>query len=214
MEISEFQNVLKFKFGEIDERLRQLDWISPALRNDGLNLEFGVFNGTTINRLANNRQDLIFHGFDSFEGLPEDWDLGGKFCNKEKFDRSGIMPKVHDNVKLYKGWFDETLPKFLEENDGHASFVHVDSDVYSSAKVVFDLLNDRIIPGTIIVFDELACWRHVFKEASPSNENRVLYTTWEDHEWKAFNEWLETYNRKVIPISRTWFQQAAVVVTQ
>jgi hypothetical protein len=61
----------------------------------------------------------------------------------------------------------------------------------------------------------LCCWRHVFGEASPKGKaNRVLYTTWKDHEWKAMNEWLEKYDRKVVPISRNWFQGATVVVTQ
>ena len=220
MKISEFENIKKYKFSPEDEntndvRLRELDDLAKYLPDWGLNLELGVYNGVTISCLATARPELEFHGFDSFEGLPEDWDMGQKSVKKEAFDRQGELPEVPDNVKLYKGWFNETLPPFLTEALSPISFLHVDCDIYSSTDYSLNLLNDRIVPGTIIRFDELSCWRHVFGEASPNGKaNRVMYTTWKDHEWKALNEWLEKYDRKVVPISRNWFQGATVVVTQ
>jgi hypothetical protein len=220
MKISEFENVKKFKFQPSDQntddvRLRELEDLAKYLPDWGLNVELGVYNGVTIGCLATARPDLEFHGFDSFEGLPEDWDMGQKQVKSEAFDRKGELPEVPDNVKLYKGWFNETLPLFLTEALSPISFLHVDCDIYSSTDYSLNLLNDRIVPGTIIRFDELSCWRYVFGEASPSGKaHRVLYTTWKDHEWKALNEWLEKYDRKVVPISRNWFQGATVVVTQ
>lgn len=220
MKITEFLNVQKFKFLAGDEttndvRIRELNWLAPYLPEWGLNLEFGVFSGLTISCLATARPELEFHGFDSFEGLPEDWDMGQKNVKAEAFDRKGELPEVPDNVTLHKGWFDETLPKFLDDNGGDISYLHIDSDIYSSAVTIFEECNSRIVPGTIIRFDELSCWRHVFTEASPNSKaNRVLYTTWQDHEWKALNEWLDKYDRKVIPLSRNWFQGATVMVTQ
>lgn len=220
MKISEFENVKKYKFHPNDQntndvRLRELDDLAQYLPDWGLNIELGVYNGVTIGCLATARPDLEFHGFDSFEGLPEDWDMGQKQVKGEAFDRKGELPDVPDNVKLYKGWFSETLPHFLTEALSPISFLHVDCDIYSSTDYSLNLLNDRIVPGTLIRFDELSCWRYVFREASPSGKaNRVLYTTWKNHEWKALNEWLEKYDRKVVPISRNWFQGATVVVTQ
>ena len=220
MKIREFENVKKYKFLPEDQntndvRLRELDDLAPYLPDWGLNVELGVYNGVTISCLATARPDLEFHGFDSFEGLPEDWDMGQKQVKSEAFDRKGELPDVPENVKLYKGWFNETLPSFLTEALSPISFLHVDCDIYSSTDYSLNLLNDRIVPGTIIRFDELSCWRQVFGEASPKNKsNRVFYTTWKDHEWKALNEWLDKYNRKVVPISRNWFQGATVVVTQ
>ena len=220
MKISEFENVKKYKFLGTDQntndvRLRELDDLAKYLPDWGLNVELGVYNGVTISCLATARPDLEFHGFDSFEGLPEDWDMGQKHVKGEAFDRKGELPEVPENVKLYKGWFNETLEPFLAENSGNISYLHVDCDIYSSTQYSLEVLNDRIVSGTIIRFDELACWRHVFGEASPSGKaNRVMYTTWRDHEWKALNEWLEKYDRKVVPISRNWFQGATVVVTQ
>jgi len=210
MQIEQFRDIKKFEHSDGDERLTLLEYISPLIPSNGLNLEFGVYSGKTINCLAQQRSDLFFDGFDSFIGLPEDWDLGGKICAKEKFNVNGNIPAVADNVALHQGWFDDTLPKFLEGNAKTAAFIHVDSDLYSSAKTIFDLMNDRIVPGTVIVFDELCDWRHEFNESAPVSY--VHYTTWRDHEWKALNEWIETYDRKVEPLCRSWFQQAAVIV--
>ena len=75
MKITNFEYIKKFPFQLSDTntnevRLRELDWLMPMVGNWGLNLEFGVFNGETINHMAKLRTDLNFTGFDSFEGLP------------------------------------------------------------------------------------------------------------------------------------------------
>ena len=44
---------------------------------DGLFLEFGVYKGQSINILSKLKPNKIFHGFDTFTGLPEEWDMGG-----------------------------------------------------------------------------------------------------------------------------------------
>ncbi|WP_363349692.1 class I SAM-dependent methyltransferase [Methylocystis echinoides] len=135
---------------------------------EGLVLEFGVFSGRTINRLAAQTPQKIY-GFDSFEGLPEDWrpDVGkGSF-------RAGL-PAVAANVELVVGWFDRTLPDFLARNEGPASLIHIDCDLYSSTKTVFDCCADRIVPGTILVFDEF-----------------FNYVGWRRHEFRAFTEFAE-----------------------
>jgi len=228
MKIRDFENIKKYKFLGTDEntndvRLRELDDLAQYLPDWGHNLEFGVFNGVTISCLATARPELEFHGFDSFEGLPEDWDMGQKNVSAKAFDREGQLPEVPENVTLWKGWFNNTITEWKRSvsEEGYLkptlpiSFLHVDCDIYSSTVTIFEELNDSIVPGTIIRFDELSCWRYVFGEASPSGSaNRVMYTTWKDHEWKALNEWLDKYDRKVVPISRNWFQGATVVVTQ
>jgi len=131
----------------------------------GLFLEFGVATGRTITHLAG-LVDTPIYGFDSFEGLPEDWRTG---FDKGAF--SGSMPPVPSNVKLLRGWFSETLPVFLSQHDGTVSFLHIDCDLYSSTKSVFDLLGERICKGTVIQFDEY--WN---------------YPAWKMHEYLAFEE--------------------------
>ena len=73
-----------------------------------------------------------------------------------------------------QGWFDVTIPAFLDIHAGPCAFINVDSDVYSSAKTVFECLGERIIPGTVIFFDEF-----------------FNYPGWETGEFKAWTEFVE-----------------------
>ena len=137
---------------------------------DGCFTEFGVWKGGSINFIAQ-RTDAQVHGFDSFEGLPEDWVLG---YNREHFKVDG-MPKVAQNVTLHKGWYEDVIPKFASVNDSKIAFSHIDCDLYSSTKTIFKTLGDRMLPGTIIVFDEY-----------------FNYPGWkEDGEFLAFQEYIK-----------------------
>jgi hypothetical protein len=114
-------------------------------------LEFGVASGNTINYISQFTNDSVY-GFDSFKGLPEKWRDG---FNKGAFNRNGNLPKVNPNVVLIKGWFNETLPNFILTQDKKISFIHVDCDLYSSTKYIFDTLKDYIDNDCVIIFDEL-----------------------------------------------------------
>jgi hypothetical protein len=137
--------------------------------NDGLYCEFGVHSGSTINFIASRVKGPVY-GFDSFEGLPEDWRPG---VEKGHF-KMAALPKVRETVQLVKGWFNESLPKFLTEHQGPCAFVHVDCDLYSSTKTIFELMFDRIVPGTVLVFDEF-----------------FNYPRWRQGEFLAFQELLQ-----------------------
>lgn len=134
-------------------RTRPLKYIFQVLKlkPDGLWLEFGVYRGDTINYISKFTDQEVY-GFDSFQGLPEAWKKSHK---KGHFNLDGKMPEVNTNVKLIKGWFNETLENFLLEHKEQVGFIHIDCDIYSSCKYVLDTLKDRIGSGTIIVFDEL-----------------------------------------------------------
>jgi hypothetical protein len=159
----------------------------------GLFLEFGVFKGKSINFYSSLLPEQKFYGFDSFEGLPEDW--GGWCIKKEKFDLKKELPRVNKNVELIPGWFDETLPAFLEKHTENVAFLHVDCDVYSSAKTIFKYLGSRIQPGTIIVFDEY-----------------FNYPGWQEHEYKVFQEFVRENNIKYEYIAIGHIQQLAVKI--
>lgn len=181
---------------------------------DGLMLEFGVFDATSINRMAELWPDRHFYGFDSFEGLPEDWDLGSKVYTKMgKWHLHGNLPEVRKNVTLIKGFFDDTLPDWWEQNRGPISFLHVDCDLYSSTKTVLSIVNDGIVPGTVIRFDDLIDFRE-FDNYEGKGAHISKYTTWREHEFRAFEEWLEAFERKVEPLYRGWFQWAVVRVVE
>ncbi len=138
----------------------------------GMNMEFGVYKGDSLNTLAKLAPDKIFWGFDSFEGLPEQWTIESK---KGAFNVGGKLPQVRKNVRLVKGFYSETLTKFSAEHANDAvAFMHVDCDLYSSTKEILEALGDRFRPGTMIVFDEY-----------------YNYPDWLWHEHKAWLEYVE-----------------------
>ena len=141
---------------------------------EGMVLEFGVFKGESINFISSLLAERTVYGFDSFEGLPEDWHAGGE---KGTFDLHGNMPTVNSNVQLIKGWFDKTLRFFLNDHEEVCSFIHIDCDIYSSTKTVLSALRSRIVPGTVILFDDYF--------AGPE---------WKLHEHKAFIEFVHENN--------------------
>jgi hypothetical protein len=50
------------------------------------------------------------HGFDSFQGLPENW-LPQRPAGC--FSLQGLVSELHDDrVTFFKGWFEETLPSY------------------------------------------------------------------------------------------------------
>ncbi|MCC8247434.1 class I SAM-dependent methyltransferase [Saccharothrix luteola] len=135
---------------------------------EGMALEFGVYTGGTLKLIATAFDGRDVYGFDSFEGLPEDWRNG---FPAGLFGMDGL-PDV-DGAELVVGWFDDTLPGFLEEHTGPVSFLHVDCDLYSSTRTVLDLVGPRLVPGSVIVFDEY-----------------FNYPGWRDHEHKAWTEYV------------------------
>lgn len=165
-------NKILFKINRLDN----LSYSVEQITLDGLILEFGVFSGQTINLIADKLQSKTIYGFDSFEGIPDNW--AGMNLEKGAFKRNDL-PIVRNNVTLVKGWFFDTLPAFLNEHAGNIAFLHVDSDVYSSAAYLFDTLADRIVAGTIITFDEY-----------------FNFPNWQQHEYKAFKEFCEKYSVK------------------
>ena len=137
-----------------------------AAPSEGLVLEFGVRFGASIRQIAALVKQEV-HGFDSFEGLPEAW----HHEPKGSYSTKGVIPDVPENVTLHAGWFENTLPKFLDEISGSIRFMNIDCDLYSSTKTILEALAERIVPGTIIVFDEYI-----------GNER------WREDEFKAFQE--------------------------
>ena len=152
--------------------------ITRAMKT-GLCLEFGVYSGNTIREIrrlldTNGIVETVY-GFDSFQGLPEDW--SGYVITKETFDMGGKIPRVGPNIKLIPGFFDLSIPAWLEEDDSHdriISFLHIDSDLYSSAKCIFDNIGHNLTSGSLVLFDEY-----------------FNYPNWQNHEHLAFSEFCE-----------------------
>ncbi len=138
----------------------------------GLVLEFGVFNGKSIRMIAD-MVDGPVHGFDSFEGIPEDW-------NHEQagsYSAQHVLPEVPANVSLHPGWFHDSIPEFIKEESGPIRFMNIDCDLYRSTKVVLSLLAAQVVAGTVIVFDEY-----------------IGNTSWQEDEHKALTEVATEFN--------------------
>jgi SAM-dependent methyltransferase len=160
-----------------------------------------VFEGRSLNVLASYAPEKKFIGFDSFQGLPEDWERSEKSVYKAGHFALSELPSVAENVELVAGFFDASLPNWLEDNPGAISFVHIDADLYSSTKFVLNQIQDRLVGSAIIVFDELSDWK-----------DSGTYPYWEQGEWRAFREWLEETGRRFRIISRGPRFEAAVEV--
>lgn len=144
-----------------------------AVTLEGQVAEFGVYKGTSLTQIAKFFPNLTVHGFDSFVGLPEAW--GGTSKSSGSFDIGAQPPEIPvSNVEFHVGWFDDTVPPYGTKYDGPFAFCHLDADLYSSTKTVLDTLESWFVPGTIVVFDEY-----------------FGYYGWQQHEHKAFMEFLD-----------------------
>ena len=129
-------------------------------------LEFGVASGASFKWwLANNtQQNSQFFGFDTFEGLPEDW--GGFYS---KGDMSHGTPEVQDNrAKFIKGLFQDTLVDFIDTHrdilqSNTQKILHLDADLYSATIFTLSQLYPFLHKGDIILFDEFNVAMHEFK---------------------------------------------------
>ncbi len=126
-------------------------------------LEFGVAAGHSfIWWLDKNKNaDSNFYGFDTFDGLPEDW---GPF-KKGSFSNNNQVPVINDNRgKFYTGLFQQTLPNFLKNFDNKKrNVIMMDADLYSATLYTLTMLSTYFKKGDIIFFDEFVVPTHEFK---------------------------------------------------
>ena len=180
---TELSNLSKFASDrEIDQLSMYVEVFLKIKDVPGEILEFGVGSGISFKFFTrlNNRFNYFIknkycyrniYGFDSFEGLPEpdqvndlvitkglkfaDMRKGG-FNSNEFYDDLIKFTKKNENCSLIKGWFNETLPQFLEDKpDLSIGLLHIDCDLYDSTKTVLDKLLSKVSIGGIILFDEI-----------------------------------------------------------
>ena len=166
--------------------------LEAAPRTGGV-VEFGVYHGLSLRRLAK-RVSSPVHGFDSFEGIPEDWKPGEP---KGSYSTGGRVPAMPLHVILHRGWFEDTLPGFVASQQEKLRFVHVDCDLYSSTRTVLEGLRPLFQVGMVLLFDE--------------------YLGFEDYEQHEFRAWREFVQRHRIGYRYIAFEliakQAAVCIT-
>lgn len=139
-----------------------------VIEKEGLNapvnyFEFGVATGQSFNwfMTQNSHTDSRFYGFDTFDGLPEDW---GPF-KKGTFSNNNELPVIKDSRgKFLKGLFQQTLPVFLTKFDNKSrNVIMMDADLWSATLYALTSLAPFLKKGDIIFFDEFVVPTHEFK---------------------------------------------------
>jgi hypothetical protein len=151
-------------------------------------LAFSMFKnqGDFLNALGGNshmhqwlkaNEPFPYFGFDSFEGIPEDWVSVTGMSKKGDMSVGGVIPQTTDTrIRFIKGWFNETLRPFLRDFTPQSRLiVHSDGDLFSSTMYTLATLDPLLKPGSILIFDEFA--------------NPL-------HEWRAFQDYCSAFGRK------------------
>lgn len=189
-----FYELIKDKKLEITGTSYQaFDYCKNYIADTGLILEFGVRYGHSICHIAEIFPSRDVYGFDSFEGIPDQWgeEAAGSYTT------NGMLPDVPENVYLIQGWFKDTIPKFKKNHSGQIAFMNIDCDIYLSTVTILSELSDQIDVGTVIVFDEYICNK-----------------TWKEDEFKAFQEWVRDNNVKYKYVLASFItKQVAVIIT-
>ncbi|WP_164992356.1 class I SAM-dependent methyltransferase [Streptomyces sp. L2] len=142
----------------------------------GLWCEFGVSTGGSLWQLCGETSGPVY-GFDSFAGLPEQWELSPK--------RSWPVGAFHgepkalrDNARLVQGMFENTVSEFFVARGEPIALAHIDCDLYSSTRTVLDGIADYVVPGTVLIFDELYNYPNFM-----DHELRALLEVSEERSW-------------------------------
>ncbi len=145
--------------------------------------EFGVWRASSFKYLIK-----VFkkgYGFDTFTGLPEDWNVGSHIEKKGAYTSDGNVPNIKGG-EFIVGKFKDTLPVFFSESRPIASVINFDADLYSSTICALNFSKSVMDKDTILIFDEF-----------------IINESWEQDEFKALNEFcsMNHYSYEVIAIS-------------
>jgi len=147
-----------------------LEHLLSELPVPGAILECGTYRGGTLLGMAHvlGKRGLRprMFGLDSFEGFPEpvaqdrrdDGDFHPDVHKGALGDASysGLIERIErlgwtDHVHVIKGFFEDTLPQLNAEK---YSLVHIDCDLYQSYMTCLEHAYPRMLPGSIMVFDD------------------------------------------------------------
>jgi O-methyltransferase len=144
-------------------KLHEFVITSENLKNPQIDyLEFGVAEGISFEWWLKENQNAKsrFFGFDTFEGLPQDW---GIF---KKGEMGSNELRFQDNrYKFIKGLFQLTLPELLKNIEFDSKVkkvIHLDADLFSSTLFVLATIYPILKPNDILIFDEFCVPNHEY----------------------------------------------------
>jgi Macrocin-O-methyltransferase (TylF) len=140
--------------------------------SDELLLDLGVWIGWST-RLTADASGRTVYGFDTFEGLVEDWQIDdqavvkqGTFSLSEPLAQrlmpdtgvhldDGLPAPLGRKVQFIRGSTYDTLAPFLADHSGSPiRLFHMDLDTYESCLHALETCKDHFVEGSILVFDE------------------------------------------------------------
>lgn len=147
------------------EKLMANDLLDSIRELEGAIVEFGVFEGDWLESLIEHceatGQSRHFLGFDSFEGLPKpsvhDDGLGweeGQFSATLESVELRLKVQERSNVTLIPGWFSDSVNDPRAAAVDAVAYARIDGDLYESAVDSLNYLTNRLIDGSILVFDD------------------------------------------------------------
>ena len=173
--------------------------------SDELLLDLGVWLGWST-RLISDGSDRTVYGFDTFEGLVEDWQIDdqavikrGTFSLAEPLAqrfirdtgvslRDGVPDALGRQVQFIKGSTYETLDPFLADRPAAPiRLFHMDLDTYESCLHGLETCKDHFVEGSILVFDEYLVTNGemlAFYEFQSKYELEWRYRAWGLEAWE------------------------------
>lgn len=169
-----YQDFIRHTLSDLRQRTipgHTLLWEAAQLRGEGLVLDLGVWIGWSTRLLADKTGRRVY-GFDTFEGLVEDWHVddrplvkAGALSITEPYAQrliedtgvtleDGIPAALGRDVEFVKGSTYDTLAPFLDAHPGPIRLFHMDLDTYESCLHALETCKDRFEVGSILVFDE------------------------------------------------------------
>jgi len=145
--------------------------------------EFGCHSGRTFSSAINSTKFLKmknakYFAFDSFEGLPDTTEADGyfevgTFCTSEDTFKKIVMANTnvrlnHDSI--ITGFYEKSLITEHAQSLPQIGVVHIDVDLYSSTVSVLKYCKDRLVSGSVLLFDDYYC----YNPDKPSGELRAL----------------------------------------
>ena len=109
-----------------------------------------AFGETTNYLVSRTTTPFIYHGFDTFEGLPKAW----RRLPAGAISNTGVFPDiVANNVFFYKGLIQETINQ-VDFNTSSMKVFTFDFDLYEPTLFALKYVTLNINTGDVVYFDE------------------------------------------------------------
>lgn len=146
------------------------DYVAELANKNRPFYEFGVWRGISFKYLT--RYFDSGFGFDTFSGLPEDWQGEAK----NSYSADNVVPNI-EKGEFIVGEFKDTLPNFFNERRDIVLLINFDADLYPSTKTALDYCDAVVEDNTILVFDDF-----------------LMNDNWKQDEFRALSEFCSASN--------------------